>query len=167
VKEMNNVADLVEDSLRLNDAAMSRHDVEVIREFEPVPLMNLEKHKLLQIMVNLLRNAKYACQDSGRTDKRLTVRVANGEDRIRISVIDNGVGIPAENLTRIFNHGFTTRKDGHGFGLHSGALAAQEMGGSLTVHSDGPGQGAAFTLELPCPTRACRTAGPTEAGDLA
>jgi signal transduction histidine kinase len=79
--------------------------------------------------------------------------VANGAGRIRISVIDNGVGIPPENLTRIFNHGFTTRKDGHGFGLHSSALAAQEMGGSLTVHSNGAGLGATFTLELPCTTR--------------
>ncbi|HEY5594302.1 MAG TPA: ATP-binding protein, partial [Nitrospiria bacterium] len=60
------------------------------------------------------------------------------------------IGIPAENLTRIFSHGFTTRHDGHGFGLHSGALAAREMGGSLTVHSDGPGLGATFTMELPC-----------------
>jgi signal transduction histidine kinase len=77
------------------------------------------------------------------------VRVANGEGRIKISVHDNGVGISPENLARIFNHGFTTRKDGHGFGLHSGALAAKEMGGSLTVHSDGPGKGASFTLELP------------------
>jgi PAS domain S-box-containing protein len=153
VKEMVNVADLVEDSLRLNEGAFSRHDVEVIREFETVPPMNLEKHKFLQIMVNLLRNAKHACQDSKRADKRLTVRVANGDGRVRISVMDNGVGVPPENLTHIFNHGFTTRKDGHGFGLHSGALAANEMGGSLTVHSDGIGQGAAFTLELPCPTR--------------
>jgi signal transduction histidine kinase len=64
-------------------------------------------------------------------------------------VRDNGVGIAPENLTRIFGHGFTTKKDGHGFGLHSGALAAKEMNGSLTVHSDGVGQGAAFTLELP------------------
>ena len=151
VKEMINVADLVEDSLRLNAGALSRHDVEVIREFAPVPLMNVEKHKVLQILVNLLRNAKHACQESERADKRLTVRVANGEGRVRISVIDNGVGIPPENLTRIFNHGFTTRKDGHGFGLHSGALAAKEMGGSLAVHSDGPDQGAAFTLELPLP----------------
>src|ERR1017187_833234 len=153
VKEMINVADLVEDSLRLIAGALSRHDVEVIREFAPVPPMNVEKHKVLQIMVNLLRNAKHACQESERADKRLTVRVANGEGRIRISVIDNGVGIPPENLTRIFNHGFTTRKDGHGFGLHSGALAAKEMGGSLTVHSDGPGRGAAFMLELPGPSR--------------
>jgi signal transduction histidine kinase len=153
VKEMINVADLVEDSLRINEGAFNRHCVEVIREFETVPPMNIEKHKILQILVNLLRNAKHACQDSDRADKRLTVRVANGDGRIRISVIDNGVGIPPENLTRIFNHGFTTRKDGHGFGLHSGALAAKEMGGSLTVHSDGPGRGAAFMLELPGPSR--------------
>jgi len=151
VKEMVNVVNLVEDSLRINEGALSRHRVEVIREFETVPPLNVEKHKILQILVNLLRNAKHACQDSERADKRLTVRVAHGEGRIRISVIDNGVGIPPENLTRIFNHGFTTRKEGHGFGLHSGALAAREMGGSLIVHSDGPGQGAAFTLELPLP----------------
>jgi PAS domain S-box-containing protein len=153
VKEMVNVANLVEDSLRMNAGALNRHEVEVIREFEDVPPLNVEKHKILQILVNLLRNAKYACDDSERADKRLTVRVVNGEGRIKISVIDNGVGIPPENLTRIFNHGFTTRKQGHGFGLHSGALAAKEMGGSLTVHSDGVGQGAAFTLELPCPAR--------------
>jgi signal transduction histidine kinase len=150
---MINVVNLLEDSMRMNAGALSRHRVEVVREFEDVPPLNLEKHKLLQILVNLLRNAQHACQDSERADKRLTVRVANGEGRIRISVIDNGVGIPPENLMRIFNHGFTTRKDGHGFGLHSGALAAREMGGSLTVHSDGPGHGAAFTLELPCPAQ--------------
>ena len=105
--------------------------------------------KILQILVNLVDNAKYACNDSDRADKRLTVRVENGGEWLNISVIDNGVGIPQENLTRIFNHGFTTRKDGHGFGLHSGALAAKEMGGSLTVHSDGPSRGATFTLKLP------------------
>jgi two-component system NtrC family sensor kinase len=59
------------------------------------------------------------------------------------------VGIAPENLTRIFSHGFTTRTDGHGFGLHSAALAAQQMGGRLTAQSDGPGRGATFTLELP------------------
>jgi signal transduction histidine kinase len=152
VKEMINVVDLVEDSMRMNEGTLSRHGVEVIREFQNVPPMNVEKHKILQILVNLLRNAKHACQESDRADKRLTVRVANGDGGVRISVIDNGIGIPPENLIRIFSHGFTTRKDGHGFGLHSGALAAKEMGGSLTVHSDGPGQGAMFTLELPCPT---------------
>jgi two-component system, NtrC family, sensor kinase len=151
VKEMINVVDLVEDSMRMNHGALTRHGVAVVRDYEQVPPMNLEKHKILQILVNLVRNAKYACEESGRADKRMTVRVANGSGWVKISVLDNGVGIPAEGLTRIFNHGFTTRKEGHGFGLHSGALAAKEMGGSLTAQSDGPGQGAAFTLSLPCP----------------
>jgi signal transduction histidine kinase len=64
-------------------------------------------------------------------------------------VRDTGTGISPENLTRVFQLGFTTKKEGHGFGLHSGANAAKEMGGNLTVHSDGPGKGAAFTIELP------------------
>ena len=129
VKEMVNVANLVEDSMRMNEGALSRHGVEVIREFENVPTMNVEKHKILQILVNLVRNAMYACDESGRVDKRMTVRVTNGNERVKISVIDNGIGIPRKNLTRIFSHGFTPRKSGHGFGLHSGALAAMEMGG--------------------------------------
>jgi signal transduction histidine kinase len=152
VREVVNLVDLVEDSLQINAGSFQRHGVEVIREFEPVPPTSVEKHKILQILVNLVRNAKDACDESGRTDKRLTLRVAGDNGSVKISVGDNGVGILPENLTRIFNHGFTTRKDGHGFGLHSGALAAKEMGGSLTVHSDGPGQGATFTLDLPCTT---------------
>jgi signal transduction histidine kinase len=143
------VTDLVEDALRMNAGALGRHGVEVGREFEDVPPINTEKHKILHILVNLIRNAKHACQDSSRVDKRLTVRVAHDAGRIKISVMDNGIGIPPENLTRIFNHGFTTRMNGHGFGLHSGALAAKELGGALTVHSDGLGHGANFTLHLP------------------
>jgi C4-dicarboxylate-specific signal transduction histidine kinase len=125
--------------------------VDVVREYQVVPPIAVEKHKVLQVLVNLIRNAKYACDESGRVDKRMTVRVANGDGRIKISIADNGVGIPAENLTRIFHHGFTTRKDGHGFGLHSGAITARELGGSLSAYSAGPGCGAIFTLELPAP----------------
>ena len=149
VQEVVNVPDLVEATLRMNHEALCRHAVEVHRDFQPVPPVNLDKHKVLQILVNLVQNARYACVESGRPDKRLVLRVANGDGRIVVSVRDNGVGIPAENLTRIFQHGFTTRTSGHGFGLHSGALAAKEMGGALTVHSDGLGHGATFTLHLP------------------
>jgi PAS domain S-box-containing protein len=151
IKELVRVSDLVEDSLRLNLGALSRHGVELIREFQDLPPMQLEKHKVIQILVNLISNAKYACDESSRQDKRLTLRIGtNGETgRVSISVSDNGVGIPQENLTRIFSHGFTTRASGHGFGLHSSALAAKDIGGTLTVHSDGVGTGATFTLELP------------------
>ena len=144
------VADLVEDSLRLNAGAFVRHGVTLRREFSEVPPITVDKHKVLQILVNLVRNAKYACDESGRSDKLITLRIEAAPAGVRICVIDNGVGIPAENMHRLFTHGFTTRVDGHGFGLHSGALAAQELGGSLRVTSDGPGHGAMFILELPC-----------------
>src|SRR3984893_11783832 len=144
------VANLVAHSLRLNAGAFVRHGVTLRREFGEVPPITVDKHKVLQILVNLVRNAKYACDESGRTDKLITLRVEPAPAGVRICVIDNGVGIPAENMSRLFTHGFTTRVDGHGFGLHSGALAAQELGGTLRVLSDGPGLGATFILELPC-----------------
>ena len=144
------VVDLVEDALRLNAGAMERHHVKVIREYFEVPPILVDKHKVLQILVNLIRNAKYALDDRGHADKRLVLQVGmNGNNMVKISVIDNGVGIPPENLTRIFEHGFTTRKEGHGFGLHNGALVARELGGTLAAHSDGLGKGARFALELP------------------
>jgi signal transduction histidine kinase/HAMP domain-containing protein len=151
VTETVQLSDLVEDSLRMNSAAFSRHNIRLIRDYQSVPAITIEKHKVLQVLVNLIRNAKYACEESNQPDRQITVRVASVKSTIQVSVIDNGVGIAPENLTRIFGHGFTTRKNGHGFGLHSGALAAREMGGALHVHSDGPGKGAAFTLELPLP----------------
>ena len=143
------VAELVDDALGMQARALARPDVQVFRDYDPqTPMIPLDRHKLLQILVNLIHNAKYACDESGRLDKQLTVRVSYDDDHVRIAVADNGVGIPTENLTRIFNHGFTTRKNGHGFGLHSAALAAQEMGGSLMAQSDGPGRGATFIIEL-------------------
>jgi len=141
---------LVEDALRMNEAALARHEVRLEREYSEVPPIPTDKHKVLQILVNLIRNAKYSLDESGQTDKRMTVCIAaSGPGMVAISVRDNGMGISAENLTRIFGHGFTTKRDGHGFGLHSGALAAQELGGCLSAHSDGLGHGATFTLALP------------------
>jgi PAS domain S-box-containing protein len=143
------IVDLVEDAVRMNVGSMERHNIKMLREYSETPPVLVDKHKVLQILVNLISNAKHACKDSEKPDKQIIMRVVNEKERIRISVIDNGVGIPAENMTRIFNYGFTTRKDGHGFGLHNGALAAKEMGGSLAAFSEGPGWGATFTLELP------------------
>ena len=150
VVEKIKAADLIEDALRLNAGALARHDVQIIREYDSHdPEITVDKHKVLQALVNLIRNAKYACDDSGRKDKRLTVRLTTLSACVRITVADNGVGIPPENLGLLFTHGFTTRKDGHGFGLHSAAIAASEMGGVISVHSPGHLQGATFTLDLP------------------
>jgi PAS domain S-box-containing protein len=151
VKESVSAGQLAEDALQINAAALARHNVQVRRDFQETPFILTEKHKVLQILVNLIRNAKEATDASNRSDKRIDVKIAmDGGGRVKIQVIDNGIGISQENLTRIFAHGFTTRADGHGFGLHSSALTARELGGSLQVCSDGPGRGAIFTLLLPC-----------------
>jgi signal transduction histidine kinase len=140
---------LAEDSLRMNEGAFSRHGVTVVRDFAEVPPIQVDKHKVLQILVNVIRNAKYACAESDGGEKRVTVRIRATPSSITVAVIDTGIGIPPENLERIFNHGFTTRADGHGFGLHSSALAARELGGTLFAESAGRGKGATFTLTLP------------------
>ncbi|WP_236184812.1 DAHL domain-containing protein [Pseudomonas protegens] len=144
------VAELIEDALRMNSGALARHQVTVVKDYGPLPPVMGDKHRMLLILINLISNAKYAMSNLDDHSRTLTLsaRVLDGQT-LSISVKDEGEGIPAQNLTRIFSHGFTTRKDGHGFGLHSCALAAMEMGGQLNVHSDGPGLGATFTLDIP------------------
>lgn len=155
VYENLSATDLIEDALRINATAFDRHGIELVREIqEHTPTVCVDRHKVLQILINLLRNAKHAMDENGGQARRLVVRVnLASPEMVRISMIDSGVGISPENLTKIFNHGFTTKKEGHGFGLHSGGNAAKEMGGSLTARSNGTGQGAEFILELPTTPR--------------
>ena len=144
------VSALMDDALRMNSGALNRHHVTVVKEYADVPQIMADKHRLLLIMVNLISNAKYAMSNLTDRPRQITLSIQTVEDNIlQISVKDEGEGIPAENMTRIFTHGFTTRKEGHGFGLHSCALAAIEMNGRLTAYSDGPGKGALFTLQIP------------------
>jgi two-component system, NtrC family, sensor kinase len=152
-------ADLVEDALRMNVAAFERHQINLIREFDKnTPPVCVDRHKVLQILINLIRNAKHAMENIEGQERCMAIRIgAMSPDQVEISVRDNGVGIPADHMTKIFNHGFTTKKDGHGFGLHSGANAAREMGGNLKAQSEGPGLGAEFTLELPTAATARKT----------
>ena len=144
------VADLVEDALRMNTGALASRQVTVVREIAELPALQLDRHRLLLILINLIGNAKNALDGSAGETQRVTVRAQMARAGVLgISVADTGEGIAPENLARVFLHGFTTRKNGHGFGLHSCVLAAQEMGGSLTADSDGRGRGACFTLEIP------------------
>lgn len=144
------VCELVEDALRMNGGELARLRVAVDKRFEPVPIVNLDRPRALQILVNLINNASQAMENVPEDSRCITLHVSTSYGQgLRIAVQDQGEGIPPENLTRIFAHGFTTRTSGHGFGLHSCALAARQMGGTLTVHSDGRGRGATFTLDLP------------------
>jgi two-component system sensor kinase FixL len=149
VVERVEVPALIDDALRLLAVSFERLGIQLRREYSEVPPVQVDRHKLLQILVNLVSNARHALLESGREDKQLTLRVEGAGERLRIAVVDNGVGISPEHLARLFTQGFTTKKDGHGFGLHISALAAEELGGELTCESAGRGQGATFQLELP------------------
>jgi signal transduction histidine kinase len=127
-------------------------DVAIEREYQPTPPMTLDRHKLIQILGNLLSNARHALKASGDSRRRLTLRVRRADaGAIAVEVQDSGVGIRPEVLQRLFEFGFTTRKEGHGFGLHTSSILAKELAGELVAHSDGPGQGARFVLRLPIP----------------
>lgn len=142
--------ELMESAIRINFATYEQHQIRLTRDFQPVPRLLVDTHKVLQILVNLLNNAAHALERTPSDRRQVIVSIfANDSGQVCLRVGDNGVGIEPDNLNRIFSQGFTTRKDGHGFGLHSGANAAKEMRGSLSVHSAGIGQGATFTLALP------------------
>lgn len=153
VVESAKVDELLDDALRMNADALTRHKVDVEKKYAALPTLLLDRQRVLQVLVNLISNAKQAFGTIADRRPFITLDAVLLEGPVlRITVTDNGEGIAPENLTRVFSHGFTTRKNGHGFGLHSCVLAAQEMGGSLHVHSDGPGQGASFILEIPVAT---------------
>ncbi|MCY1083653.1 trifunctional serine/threonine-protein kinase/ATP-binding protein/sensor histidine kinase [Archangium lansingense] len=145
------LSELVEDALRIQMSALKRHGVTVTRELKVSRKVRVDRHKVLQILINLISNAKYSLDEMPPGERQMLVRLQLEEGKARIQVVDNGVGISKEIRERLFAHGFTTRRDGHGFGLHSSALAAKLLGGNLLLDSEGPGKGATATLELPLP----------------
>jgi signal transduction histidine kinase len=150
VNEEIDLAEILEDAIRMSSGSLERHRIQLIREFDAGMVVFIDKHRVLQILVNLIRNAKHAMKATDRDDKQMIVSVAKDQvGMVAISVKDNGIGISPDNLTNLFNHGFTTKKGGHGFGLHSGANFARQLGGSLIAESAGLGHGATFTLTLP------------------
>lgn len=148
-----NIDEVIEDAIAFNINAIRWHGIIVHKDLEPLPKVVLDRLKLLQILTNLISNAKQAFHNSDVHTKQINIGMNRAQAQtFCISVSDNGVGIAKENLTRIFQHGFTTRNDGHGFGLHSSAIAVSEMDGTLVAESPGPGRGATFTIELPLRT---------------
>ncbi|KFE64308.1 hypothetical protein DB31_2102 [Hyalangium minutum] len=151
VQEQVELPQLIDEALRLHAASFEQLGIRIERDYAPVPPLSVDRHKLLQILVNLMSNARHALMESPRQDKRLIIGIRPEPDgnQVRIQVTDTGVGIAPENLPRLFMQGFTTKRTGHGFGLHISALAAEELRGRLSSESPGLGQGATFTLELP------------------
>ena len=149
VREKVHLADLMEDALKINMEGMARYSINVQKQYEEVPLLYIDKHKILQIIINLISNAKHALIDSAAEQKTLYVSVCSDNGFAVIEVKDNGVGIAEEDIQHLFEYGFKKRKEGHGYGLHHSALVANELGGKIQVWSDGLGKGARFSLFVP------------------
>ena len=148
--EQTDLSELLESAVTVIKASCQRHSVKVIQDIDNAPEIRIDRHKLIQIVVNLLTNAKDAVAELPVADRKVHLRAfALSAEQVQIDVKDSGVGIEQSQLTKIFSQGFTTKKNGHGFGLHYCGLAASELGGALTVKSDGPGTGCTFTLTLP------------------
>ncbi len=144
-----NIIEIIEDSLRITQEFENMEDIEVIEEFDSRPNVTLQKSKLLHILVNLFKNAILSMQNDSEGQKRLIIKTSSKDNSVYLEVSDTGEGIPEENLQKIFAHGFTTRKSGFGFGLHSCANYVSEMGGTISAESDGKGKGARFLLKFP------------------
>lgn len=142
--------DVVDDALRMA-GVFDGQDLKVSRDIADCETLLLDRHRTLLILVNLFTNARQATSRNTERHGQIRVRgeVVDDGQRLRITVTDNGDGIGPDDLAQVFEHGYTTRADGHGFGLHSSAIAAREMGGSLNACSDGAGTGASFTLDVP------------------
>ncbi|MBI3143727.1 MAG: CHASE domain-containing protein [Pseudogulbenkiania sp.] len=140
---------LMEMALKLGHSAYDLRGIEIRRDYRCTAAVLVDRHKVLQILLNLLANACQALHERYDDSGWIELRTVLAGTRVRLEVGDNGVGIEAQHLPTLFDQHFTTKADGHGYGLHSSANWAHELGGTLTGHSDGTGRGARFTLELP------------------
>lgn len=143
------IENVLEESILISGIDNKKYSIRIEKQYERLRPVLIDKVKTLQILVNLIQNAKDSFSDFTRIDKSIIFKINKNNTHFFIHIADNGIGIPRENLTRIFGYGFTTKKDGHGFGLHTSAISAKEMGGTLKAHSEGSGKGAIFILELP------------------
>lgn len=158
-RELVAVDEMAESAIKLGSAAFDLRAIELERDYAYHGAIVADRHKLLQILMNLLANAAHALRASSAPDKRIRVRTSCTGERVRLEVNDNGVGIAPQHLCAVFNQGFTTHEVGHGYGLHSSANWARELGGTLSCRSEGIGCGATFILDFPMPSQHVQDSG--------
>lgn len=143
-------SELMDQAEKVNATDIKKCKIAVEHKYEPIPVLLIDKHKVLQILINLVKNAGQSIAARGNENGCITLEVRRNRDgSTAFQVTDNGVGISGEHLSRVFSYGFTTKPDGNGYGLHNAANSATEMGGNLTVQSEGMNRGASFLLSLP------------------
>jgi signal transduction histidine kinase/DNA-binding LacI/PurR family transcriptional regulator len=139
---------LVEDVMKINITSLEKRHIKINKYYQEIPKVKVQKTKLFYVLVNLIKNAQEAMDEVPETDRELTLTVSQTGKYKTIRVTDTGTGIPQELLQSVFAYGFTTKKSGHGFGLHSCANYMTEMDGKIWAESGGPGKGTTFVLQF-------------------
>ncbi len=142
-------SEVANDAININISSINNSNINLNKLYNVDIEIFVDKHKLIQILVNLISNAIHAVVNGGKANKEITFGIQKNNDYIIFYVEDNGIGISADDIERVFEFGFKKRPDGHGYGLHHSALVAKELGGELVLESDGLNKGAKFTLRIP------------------
>ncbi len=143
--------DLVREAIDINNNRLHENQSGVTTRFEEELMVAVERVKLIHVLINLIKNAIEAINHYPGSSREIRVTTQRSATKqASISITDTGSGILRENLEKLFTHGFTTKTDGHGFGLHHCSKVIGEMKGTITADSDGDGRGATFTVMLPC-----------------
>lgn len=148
--------DVVDRALQIELPSMTKRGIRIEKHYQARYFVYGIKSKVLHVFLNLFKNAKEAMTGSDHEDSFLRIEISElPEHKVQVIVTDNGAGIDVANIDKMFSYGFTTKADGHGFGLYTSAEAMRQLGGSISVESDGPGHGARFRLVFPAfmPTR--------------
>jgi two-component system NtrC family sensor kinase len=141
------------------DSCRARLSIDADDTVRRVGVVRVARTVLRLILQNLIINAADAVRDAGKDKGKLRVSAAIVHEadgrQLHLQCVDDGVGIPAENLERVFENGFTTKspETNHGIGLHWCANAIGALGGRIWAASDGPGSGAALHLLVPLGAR--------------
>ncbi|RDH85243.1 MAG: hypothetical protein DIZ80_02165 [endosymbiont of Galathealinum brachiosum] len=141
--------DIANDAIDINLSSINNSGINLSKYYDTDYEISIDKHKLIQILVNLISNAKHAVMNGGKSDKNIILGIKKHNNNIIFFVEDNGIGIDEKDIEHVFEFGFKKRVEGHGYGLHHSAISAKELGGTLTVDSDGMNKGATFTLTIP------------------
>ncbi|MGI9456003.1 MAG: sensor histidine kinase [Aeoliella sp.] len=152
------LANLVEETLVLMEKEMSKYRVSIEKQFAAVPKAMVVGNQIQQVLLNLMTNARQAMPNGGQIILALAHDVKT--NTIDLVVRDNGNGIHADKLPRIFDRGFSTKsgpdesgKGGAGVGLSACREIIESVGGRIRVQSS-VGRGTAFTLKMPLASEA-------------
>jgi len=148
VVENLSLTECLEDVLAIQAYDLEKYRIHIDRVFMQNPVISTDRHKLIQILSNLISNAVQAMHKNAG-ERILTIEVRELGEHADIVLRDNGIGISDEQMPHMFRYGYTTKQTGHGFGLHSSSIDAKLLGGNLSCSSTGRHQGATFTLTLP------------------